>query len=180
MVTITHGPPPLTRFVLVGDGATTASLTWSLSRHYGCVASIPSFVRAYAEWANRRMTFNDLGAIARVQLALEDEHMVRAQYLVFQDNDLLAITAFAHHYFGHCAEWIEAEVSRRRPAAYLLCHPTSRQLELPDRGEEQPLQVHDRLADAIAASGAPCLEITGPFADRPALAVTLVDRFLGL
>ena len=180
MVTITVGPPPLTRMVLVGDRATTANLTWSLSRHYGCVASVPSFVRAYAMWANRDMTFNDLGAIARVQLALEDEHLVRAQHLVFQDNDLLATTVFAHYYFGHCAEWIEAEAARGRPAAYLLCAPTARRLAEPDRSEERPLEVHERLREAIAAAEVPCLEIAGPSSERPALAVTLIDRFLGV
>jgi nicotinamide riboside kinase len=181
MVTIAQGPPRLTRIVLVGDAATTAALPQSLSRHYGCGAHVRSCLRAFGEWAGRPLTLNDLGAVARVQMAREDEYLAQAQHLVFQDHDLLATAVFIRHYAGHCAESIEAAAARRRPDAYLLCHSTAARMARPDLFEERPVEVHARLAPAIAEAGVPCLEIEGSsFTGRQTRAIAAVNRFLGL
>src|SRR5262245_42229256 len=112
------------RIVFTGSESTGKStLAGAVAKHYG-VEVVPEFVRAFAEQKGDVIEFNDHGAIARGQMALEDEYIARATRiasggspalpappalpaLVVQDTDLLSTVVYCKHYFGRCPEWIE-------------------------------------------------------------------------
>src|SRR5439155_26487833 len=79
------------RVVLIGSESTgKTTLARRLAEHYG-VEWIPEFVREYTVAKNGALDFSDHGAIARGQMALEDEHITRATSrharLLIQDTD---------------------------------------------------------------------------------------------
>ena len=67
----------------------------------------------------------DVDAIARRQVALEDDAAERARQarapLVVRDTDLVSTVVYARHYYGACPRWIEEAARARRAALYLLC-----------------------------------------------------------
>jgi nicotinamide riboside kinase len=127
----------MTRVVLTGSESTgKTTLAAELARHYG-VEVVPEFVRTFAEQRGGVIEFSDHGAIARGQMALEDEFIDRARQiesalpahpaypaypaLVIKDTDLLSTVVYCKHYFGRCPDWIEDAARSRRPDLYLLC-----------------------------------------------------------
>src|SRR5215831_15422582 len=111
------------RIVFTGSESTGKStLAAEVAKHYGGEV-VPEFVRAFAEQRGGVIEFSDHGAIARGQMALEDDYASRATQIVsrppvspalpahpallIQDTDLLSTVVYCKHYFGRCPEWIE-------------------------------------------------------------------------
>jgi nicotinamide riboside kinase len=173
------------RIVFTGSESTGKStIAADVARHYR-VEVVPEFVRAFAETKGAAIEFSDHGLIARGQMALEDEYIARAQsrpaspdgaVFLLQDTDLLSTVVYCRHYFGRSPEWIEAAARARRPDLYLLCLP-----DIPwvpdgvrDRGHMR-LEMHHLFHDAVTASGAPALSLSGDRAQRLALAIAAID-----
>jgi NadR type nicotinamide-nucleotide adenylyltransferase len=168
------------RIVCTGSESTgKTTLAQALASRFGAIY-VPEFVRAFAAQLGRPIDFSDHGAIARGQMALEDEALSRGDDIIVQDTDLLSTVVYCRHYFGRCPPWIEEEAHNRRPHVYLLCD-----VDLPweadgirDRGEARD-SMQALFRDAVAASGVPCVEIRGAGparGDHAMAALRQIDR----
>ena len=107
------------RVVLIGSESTgKTTLAERLARHYG-VSWVPEFVRDYAAAKGALLEASDVDAIARGQVAREDEHRSRAEAgdecLLIGDTDLLSTAVYAAHYYGRAPEWVVDAARHRRP-----------------------------------------------------------------
>ena len=108
------------RVVVTGSECTgKTTLAEALAEHYHteCVAE---YARRFVLHKGAPPVYADVEAIARGQIALEDEVTGRSPDLVFQDTDLLSTVVYSRHYYGDCPAWIEDALMHRVPDLYLL------------------------------------------------------------
>ena len=172
------------RVVLIGSESTgKTTLAERLARHYG-VSWVPELVRDYAAAKGSPLEASDVEAIARGQLAREDEFRARAaagnEHLLIGDTDLLSTAVYAAHYYGRAPDWITEVAHGRRPDLYLLLD-----IDLPwipdpqrDRGHRRP-EMHALFRAAVEASGAPFVVISGDSSARFTSACAAIDFLLG-
>lgn len=169
----------VTRVVLTGSESTGKStLAGALALHYGAEL-VPEFVRGFAEAHGGRIEFSDHGAIARGQMALEDEHLARAGRVVIQDTDLLSTVVYCRHYFGRCPPWIEEAAAARKPDLYLVCQTDAPWVAdgVRDRGHLRE-DMQRLFLSAVTASAAPRVDISGTLEVRLAVAIDAIDRYI--
>ena len=171
------------RVVLTGSESTgKTTLAEQLARHYG-VSWIPELVRDYAAAKGSALDASDVDAIARGQLAREDEYRARAadrnERLLIGDTDLLSTAVYAAHYYHRAPVWVEEAAHRRRPDLYLLLD-----IDLPwvpdpqrDRGHQRPA-MHALFRSAVERSGAPFVIISGDANARLSAARAAIDDLL--
>jgi len=103
---------PIPRLCLIGPECTGKThLAERLARELGHAWS-PEFAREYVLSVSRELTADDVEAIARGQIALDDAPIC--------DTDLISTVVYARHYYGACPDWIEREARSRRADLYLL------------------------------------------------------------
>ena len=182
MESLSSDSASLVRVVLTGSESTgKTSLAGELARHYA-TEMVPEFVRSFAEQKGTTLSFSDHGPIARGQIELEDEYIARARgvrsLLVF-DTDLLSTVVYCNHYFGRCPPWIEETSRARRPDLYLLC-----ETDIPwaadgvrDRGDRRD-EMQALFREAIEASGAPSIVVSGDPSERMEQATRAIDSIL--
>ena len=171
--------PNLTRIVLTGSESTgKTTLAAQLATHYG-VEFVPEFVREYAALKGEPVVMSDHGAIARGQMALENEYAARATSLLFQDADLLSTVAYYTHYSGGCPQWIRDEAVNRRPNLYILAHIDTPWVAdgIRDRGDRREA-MHQVFVDTLTRLNAPYLQLRGLDEERLHNATKFVDAFL--
>ncbi len=165
------------RIALTGPESTGKStLGRQLASHYGA-SYVPEYARAYLAGRRPPYALADLEAIARGQLAAEEQ--APANRLLFCDTDLLVIKIWAEHAFGYCPDWIARRVAQPRYDLVLLMG-----VDVP--WEPDPLREHPHLREhfyglyrrALQAGPTPFAEIWGPPAQRFADARQLVDALL--
>ncbi len=171
------------RVVLIGSESTgKTTLAERLARHYG-VLWVPEFVRDYAAAKGSSLEASDVEAIARGQLAREDELRTRAaagrEHLLIGDTDLLSTAVYAEHYYGRAPDWVTEAARNRRPDLYLVLD-----IDLPwipdpqrDRGHRRP-EMHALFRAAVEASGAPFVVIFGDTDSRFDSARAAIDALL--
>jgi NadR type nicotinamide-nucleotide adenylyltransferase len=171
------------RVVLLGSESTgKTTLAERLARHYG-VSWVPEFVREYASGKGSPLEASDVDAVARGQVALEDDYLSRAaaadERLLIGDTDLLSTAVYAAHYYGRVAAWVEESARERRPDLYLLLD-----VDLPwvpdpqrDRGHLRG-EMHALFRDAAERSGVPFVVISGDAEARFAVARAAIDGLL--
>jgi NadR type nicotinamide-nucleotide adenylyltransferase len=167
------------RIVFTGSESTGKStLATAVAQHYG-VDVVPEFVRAFAEQRGGTIEFSDHGAIARGQMALEDEHLARDPRLVIQDTDLLSTVVYCRHYFGRCPEWIEEAAHARRPDLYLLCDIDSPWVadRVRDRGHMRE-EMQKLFEQAVKKNGTRNVALSGTIEERFKTAIRLIDTLL--
>jgi NadR type nicotinamide-nucleotide adenylyltransferase len=168
------------RVVLTGSESTgKTTLAGRLAAHYG-VNVVPEFVRDFAAARGGVIEFGDHGAIARGQMALEDEYAARGGRVLVQDTDLLSTMVYCRHYFGRCPAWIEEKVVERRPDLYLLCEPDIPWIAdgVRDRGHMRG-EMQALFRAAVKESGALSVTIRGNDLDvRVRSAVEVVNELL--
>jgi NadR type nicotinamide-nucleotide adenylyltransferase len=173
------------RVVLIGSESTgKTTLAERLARHYG-VSWVPEFVRDYAASKGSPLEASDVEAIARGQVAREDEYRARAmadnERVLIGDTDLLSTGVYAAHYYGRAPEWVVEAARLRRPDLYLLLD-----IDLPwipdpqrDRGHVRP-EMHALFRAAVEASGTPFVLISGSATARFASARAAIDELVGV
>jgi NadR type nicotinamide-nucleotide adenylyltransferase len=175
------------RIVFTGSESTGKStLAEAVAKHYG-VEVVPEFVRTFAEQKGGVIEFSDHGAIARGQMALEDEHIARvfqiasggSPALMLQDTDLLSTVVYCKHYFGRCPEWIEDAARARRPDLYLLCGTDVPWVAdgVRDRGHRRD-EMQELFVAAVAASQAASASISGSPDARFGRAIDIIDQLM--
>lgn len=178
METVARGDS-LKSVVLIGSESTGKTvLARELAEYYGAEL-VPEFVRDFAMQKGSPIELADTGAIARGQVALENEHSARAIRLLIKDTDLLSTVVYSGHYYGDCPSWIADVARERKPDLYLLL-----EIDVPwvaddvrDR-ETRREEMQQLFRDAVAESGVPYVVIRGTWQERSALARAAIDRLL--
>jgi NadR type nicotinamide-nucleotide adenylyltransferase len=167
------------RVVFTGSESTGKStIAAAVAQHYG-VEVVPEFVRSFAEQRGGVIEFSDHGAIARGQMALEDQYRERGTRLLIQDTDLLSTVVYCRHYFGRCPGWIEEAAFERRPDLYLLCNIDAPWVAdgVRDRGHIRD-EMQQLFEAAVTASHAASANISGAPDVRLARAIDIIDQLM--
>jgi NadR type nicotinamide-nucleotide adenylyltransferase len=170
----------LRRVVVTGSESTgKTTLVRALAARFVTSWS-PEYAREYAVGKGSPLALGDVDAIARGQMAGEDEAARRAAGVVFHDTDLLSTVVYSRHYYGRCPEWVERAARDRRADLYLLLRPDVPWVGDParDRGEHRD-ELHSLFADELARSGAAYRVIGGTWTERRDRAMAAIDGLLG-
>jgi nicotinamide riboside kinase len=136
-ILVTTGPESSGKTTLATrlSGALQAPLVSEASRDY--------LTELYRHAPDRRYGQQDLLAIARLQLAREQEALLRAPPVLVCDTDLLVIVVWSEVKYGGCEPAL-LDLFRKSlagpPRAYLLCNP-----EMPWQPDPLRENPHDRL-----------------------------------
>jgi NadR type nicotinamide-nucleotide adenylyltransferase len=180
--------PALARRVVVAGPESTGKTTLArdLATHFG-TAWAPEFARGYLERKYSRQPPrsppcepDDIPAIARGQLAAEDEAARRSSGVLLCDTDLYATRFYAEEYFGSCPDWIRATADERRYDLHLLLDAdvpwvADPQRDLPHRRRHMLVW----LRAAFEAAGRPYVLVSGSWEDRRHRAIDAVGAVLG-
>ncbi|MHA6246682.1 AAA family ATPase [Pontibacter sp. CAU 1760] len=167
------------KIAITGPESTGKStLAEQLARHHQTVW-VPEFARAYVGNLGRPYTLMDIEAIARGQLALEQEKQQQARGILFSDTDLLVLKIWSEHAFGHCPAWI---VDKLKQQNYNLCLLMGVDLPWePDPQREHPYLrqfFYDWYKRELEALSVPFVEIHGQQEERFRLAQQHVAALL--
>lgn len=169
----------LTRIVLTGSESTgKTTLAAQLAAHYH-VEFVPEFVREFAERTGQPVVLSDHDAIARGQMALENQYAARADTLLFKDADLLSTVAYCRHYTGSCPRWIEDEARKRQPNLYMLAYIDTPWVAdgIRDRGDRRE-EMHQVFIDTLTEFNARYVALRGLGAERKQNAIRFVDAVI--
>ena len=170
------------RIVTLGPESTGKStLCEQLAAHYN-TAWVPEYAREYLMEHGVHYTYNDLLAIARRQLALEDEITTATNKgLIFIDTDMYVIKIWCEFVYGRCHQWILDRIAERKYSLYLLCN-----IDLPWMAD--PLREYPDLVprqklfhmyrDNLVNQHVPWKLISGDYEHRFKIAVDAVNRLL--
>jgi NadR type nicotinamide-nucleotide adenylyltransferase len=166
------------KIVIIGPESTGKStLCEGLARHYQ-TEWVREYAREYLLAHGMGYKYEDLGKIARGQLALEDK---ATGPLLFIDTDLYVIKVWSEYVFGRCESWILEEIATRKYDAYLLCRtdlPWVKDAlrEYPDPATREKLFHIYR--DILVNQSVPWVEIGGVANRRLEQAIVFVDHLL--
>lgn len=168
------------RVVVTGSECTgKTTLAEALAAHYE-TSCVPEFARQFVTDKGAAPDLADVGAIARGQIAAEDEAVNQGGTLSIQDTDLLSTILYSHHYYGDCPAWIEGTFEKRAADLYLLADidvawvPDGDQRDRGDRREE----MHALFERALLDYGLPFAVIRGSFDERLEAARSEIERRL--
>jgi HTH-type transcriptional repressor of NAD biosynthesis genes len=175
---------PVKRVVLFGTESTGKTLlAQALAVHFG-EPWAPEFVREYWDRHAGKIGPEDLDAIARGQIANEEEAAARAKRVVFFDTDLLTCTVWNDLLFpGAGPKWAREEAERRARGAalYLLCAADVPFVPDPQRcfPDEASRQGAASIWKATLESrGLPFAEVCGDWTKRGQTAIAAVTTVL--
>jgi len=175
----------LKKIVVIGPESTgKSSLCEALAHHYQTDWA-PEFAREYLTKYGTAYKPEDLLAIARGQLALEDKYSTAAEAagnrLLFIDTDMYVMKVWSEFVFGHCDPWILDQIALRRYDAYLLCRTDLPWTSDPLR-EYPDWESRDRLfhiyKDSLINQSTLWAEVGGQGEARIAAGISAVDRLL--
>lgn len=174
---------PLRVAVFGPESTGKTALAARLAAHFG-EPWAPEHVREYWERVGGRIGPADLDAIARGQMALEEEAAARARRVVFCDTELLTCTLWNDLLFpGACPAWVRAEAERRARgyALYLHCVDDLPFAPDPQRcfpGADERARAAARWREALESRALPRVDITGVGPARERQALAAVERLL--
>lgn len=110
----------LFRVAVIGPESTGKStLSAGLAHHFNTLW-VPEYARQFIESLDHPYTFDDVLAIARGQVELEDQLSAKAARLLICDTNLIVIRIWLIHKYGRCPEWIDDMIRRRHYDLHLL------------------------------------------------------------
>ncbi|MNG07687.1 hypothetical protein D3C84_910020 [compost metagenome] len=102
------------------------------------------YVRHFIDREQRGTCYADIPAIARGQLAWEDDARAKRPHLLILDTHLLSNMLWSRTLFGACPAWLEAELLARRYDLHLLLSPE--QVAWVDDGQRCQPELSERRA----------------------------------
>ncbi len=175
----------LKKIVVIGPESTGKStLCEWLAAHFH-TDWVREYAREFLLTNGKQYTYDDLLAIARGQIALEDKISLpfadSHSPLLFIDTDMYVMKVWCEFVFGKCHQWIIDTIVERKYDLYLLCNT-----DLPwvkDELREYPdYETREKLfhmyKDIMINQDTPWIEIKGDAEDRMRLAVQAVDQLI--
>ena len=141
---------------------------------------VPEFARSFVIDKCSAPEYQDVGSIARGQIALEEERGLQASTLLIHDTDLLSTILYSRHYFGDCPRWIEVAFEKRAADLYLLADidvPWVSNGEQRDRGDRRE-EMHELFRSALSDHHLSFAEIRGSQGERLEVAVSGIERVI--
>jgi nicotinamide riboside kinase len=143
----------------------------------------PEHVREYAAPRGNRLTYEDAEAIARGQVAGEDDAIARARArgasLVVHDTDLLSTVVYHDHYYGRWPAWMEKAARERLANLYLLMDVDVPWV--PDPARDSPHargELRLRFERWLGRAGARWMRVSGAWEARERTAVACIEGLL--
>ncbi|MDH4555495.1 N-acetylglucosamine-6-sulfatase [Pseudomonas sp. BN417] len=132
--------------VLVLTGPESSGKSWlaaELQAEFGGLL-VGEYVRHFIDREQRDTCYADIPAIARGQLAWEDDARAKRPHLLILDTHLLSNMLWSQKLFGACPVWLEAELLARRYDLHLLLSPE--QVAWVDDGQRCQPELSERRA----------------------------------
>ena len=132
--------------VLVLTGPESSGKSWlaaELQAEFGGLL-VGEYVRHFIDREQRDTCYADIPAIARGQLAWEDDARAKRPHLLILDTHLLSNMLWSKKLFGACPAWLEAELLARRYDLHLLLSPA--QVAWVDDGQRCQPELSERRA----------------------------------
>ena len=171
------------KVIILGPESTGKStLTEQLATHYNTVWC-PEFAREYLLENGTDYSFEDLLNIARGQLVLEDNLLLKAKNnFYFIDTDMYVMKIWCEVAFNNCHTWILKQIAARNYDLFLLCDT-----DLPwvkdDLREYPDLHTRQRLfkmyKDLLINQGTKWAVISGSYAERLQVALSIIKTVFG-
>lgn len=109
------------KIVITGPESTGKStLAQQLAENHQTVW-IPEYARMYIDNLNRPYEQEDLLAIAKGQLEMENYLLQYAKDYIFCDTNLIVLKVWSEYKYGTCDPWILKQIENRRYDCYVLC-----------------------------------------------------------
>ncbi|MES2848073.1 MAG: ATP-binding protein [Bacteroidota bacterium] len=181
------------KIVVVGPESTGKStLCEKLATHYNTIW-VKEYAREYLLKNGTDYTFENLLDVAKGQLRLEEEGIVKANasishsplathyYPFFIDTDQYVLKTWCEFVFGQCHQWILNQVAERKYDLYLLANIDAPWVkdelrEYPDFATREKLYHHYK--DILINQNVPWVDISGTYEERLQKAITAVDKIL--
>jgi NadR type nicotinamide-nucleotide adenylyltransferase len=141
---------------------------------------VPEYARRFVSEHGRAPEATDVEAIARGQMALEDELAAGTRELLIQDTDLLSTVIYSRHYYGDCPRWIEEALRHRAADLYLLAGidvPWIADGDQRDRGDRRK-EMQELFRHALVVRSFPFVEAVGSVESRLRCARLEIERLL--
>lgn len=168
------------KVVVTGSECTGKTvLARGLAEHYDTTC-VSEYARQFVQDKGAMPDYQDVGTIARGQIALEDELCSAASALLILDTDLLSTVLYSRHYYGECPPWIEEKLRERAANLYLLAGidvPWTPDGDQRDRGDRRE-EMQELFRAALAELEFDFVEIRGSHAYRLRHSVAAIDRLL--
>ncbi|QXI40648.1 AAA family ATPase [Pseudomonas xantholysinigenes] len=170
--------------VLVLCGPESSGKSWlagEIQAHFGGVL-VGEYVRHFMEREQRDTCYADIPAIARGQLAWEDQARAQTPGLVILDTHLLSNILWSRALFDDCPAWLEQTLKTRHYDLHLLLRPEGVEwvgdgLRCQPRLEERQ-QFFDDTLQWLQRQHQPYQVLDGDWAQRGAAALAAVARLL--
>ncbi|MGY6741774.1 MAG: AAA family ATPase [Cecembia sp.] len=169
----------LKKVVVIGPESTGKStLSQALAAHFSC-PWVPEFARSYIESLDRPYDYEDLLAIAKGQIQLEETQSKAANDLLICDTDLHVIQVWSVHKYGKVNDWILQQIESRAYDLYLLTDIDIPWEDDPQREHPQPemrqyfFKVYQEL---LLNKGLPFEIISGSESERLQKAIAIVQN----
>ena|SRR5438105_1198433 len=169
------------KIVIIGPESTGKStLCRQLAEHYN-TEWVPEFAREFLLRNGMNYTYNDLLAIAKGQLVLEQEISLKKNKYLFLDTNMYVMKVWCEFVFGKCHTWILDQIVQTKYDLYFLCN-----VDLPwirDELREYPdLKIRETLyhiyKDILINQPVPWLNISGDYTERLQNAIGGIRQYL--
>jgi len=161
------------RVVVTGSECTgKTTLAEALAAHYHTLW-VPEYVRLFVQQKGSAPEHEDVDAVARGQMALEDERAANLTGVLIQDTDLLSTLVYSHHYYG--------ALRKRAANLYLLAGidvPWSPDGDQRDRGHRRE-EMHEVVRTALMERQLHHVDVRGTPAERLQIATAAIDALTG-
>jgi len=141
---------------------------------------VKEYAREYIDNLDRAYTPDDLVAIAKGQIALEDRLAAKANRLLVCDTNLYVIKIWSNFKYGYVDPWILQQIASRRYDLYLLTYIDIPWEDDPQREHpQQREQLYSLYLKEMEAQAVPFIEVKGDRMDRKRIAKENVEKLLG-
>ncbi|WP_252089487.1 AAA family ATPase [Pseudomonas sp. MWU13-3659] len=170
--------------VLVLCGPESSGKSWlsgEIQAHFGGEL-VGEYVRHFIDEQGRDTCYADIPAIARGQLAWEDNARAHQPELLILDTHLLSNLLWSRALFGDCPAWIEQALLERRYDLHLLLDPMGVDWvgdgQRCQPGLSQRQTFFDDSLDWLQRHQQPLQVVGGDWPSRSAAALSAVQRLL--